>query len=520
MWRPQEDLNRVHKKPHVTKIESKGRPDALIAAEAWRRHLLRNDSELVDRCFGQLKSHVTCTNCGNESVTFDVYSSLSLPLPVRTTRPITVIVQLLPLSSLPVKLDIDVEIGATMKQFEKLLVKRLAELRLLDLSTIGLSESTISMGQTSPADSGDESTRAAAMEVEEGSRTCTTDASKASSPLASDPYDAFELVAHPLKDGIACAASTASAVAEAEMEGALTTDGSDGAYVTVFSEDRMDDSHTSGSSSPMPCPSEDLPVAEAALAQDFPPKLRDPALPQPPSQSAGVSVTRTGPVFHLGTLFTTKHSSVFKHYNAAEHGSTAVHTFVGRNDNLMAFQLEHWAPEVRSTHHHYSSYRSTPAAVYDPADDTCAYAAVDVCMGSKVVSQYNNYERIEFGGYPYRLALPVNCTSLHVHQQVAALSRRFLKEESPYCSSGLSDLPYSLVVTSSYGGAAAKRTVEVNDEVFVPPAAGSEVLVVLWRSDFEEHVDQDQIDAVREPPVDADAAKGKTGRVTGCMRAW
>ena len=30
-------------------------------------------SEIVDRCFGLLRSHVTCTNCGYQSVTFDPY---------------------------------------------------------------------------------------------------------------------------------------------------------------------------------------------------------------------------------------------------------------------------------------------------------------------------------------------------------------------------------------------------------------------------------------------------------------
>jgi UDP-N-acetylglucosamine 2-epimerase len=80
-----EDLNRIMKKPHVTKIESKGRDDVLISAESWRRFLLRNDSEIVDHYFGQLKSHVTCMNCKNVSVTFDEYLSLSLLVQVSVT---------------------------------------------------------------------------------------------------------------------------------------------------------------------------------------------------------------------------------------------------------------------------------------------------------------------------------------------------------------------------------------------------------------------------------------------------
>jgi hypothetical protein len=478
----------VIKKPHVTKIESKGRPDAQIAAESWRRYLLRNDSELVDRCFGQMKSHVTCTSCGNESVTFDVYSSLSLPLPIRTTRPITIIAQLLPLTSLPVKFDMEVEIGATMRQFEKAFVDKLVELKLLGLSSTA-HESTASMGQTSPADSADGSTTPAitiTMDVEDGSRTCTTDVSKASSPSANDTYESFELVGHPLKAGIA----------------ETVQSGSDAAYVTVFEDDdRMDDSHTSASTSPLPCPSEDLPVAEAVLA----------GLSDPSKQNPTTAVrARTGPHFHFGTLFATRHSSIFKYYNSAESGATAVHSFIGRNDSLVAFQLEHWAPEVRSVPHYSTSYNRAPPTVYDPADADCGYVAVEVCMGSKVVSQYSSYERIEYGGYPYRLSLPENCTNTYVHKQIATLSRRFLKEDSPYCTSGLSSLPYTVMVTSHYGSAQGRRTIPVDDEVFQLPAASSEVLAVVWNSDFEEHVDQDQVDAVRSPAVD-EVAKTKAG---------
>jgi len=117
----------VVKKPHVSKIESKGRPDSIIANESWRRYLLRNDSSVVDSCFGQLKSHVTCTNCGNESVTFDEYSSLSLPLPVRNTKCISMVVQLLPLGSVPLRLELEVEVTATMGQLQGILVARLQQ---------------------------------------------------------------------------------------------------------------------------------------------------------------------------------------------------------------------------------------------------------------------------------------------------------------------------------------------------------------------------------------------------------
>jgi ubiquitin C-terminal hydrolase len=63
------------------------RPDAEVADEAWARFLKRNQSIIVDHLFGQLKSHITCTHCGHSSVTFDPFSSLSVPLRGVPTMP-------------------------------------------------------------------------------------------------------------------------------------------------------------------------------------------------------------------------------------------------------------------------------------------------------------------------------------------------------------------------------------------------------------------------------------------------
>ena len=78
-----EDLNRVKKKPYVENIEGGDgkHTDEEVATEAWTRHLKRNDSVIVDKCQGLLKSHLTCPACNHQSVTFDPYMSLSLPLP-------------------------------------------------------------------------------------------------------------------------------------------------------------------------------------------------------------------------------------------------------------------------------------------------------------------------------------------------------------------------------------------------------------------------------------------------------
>jgi len=76
-----EDLNRVTKKPYVEFPPRNGRSDEQLAAEQWRIHLLRNKSIIVDLLQGQLRSSVSCKTCKEESVTFDPFMTLSLPLP-------------------------------------------------------------------------------------------------------------------------------------------------------------------------------------------------------------------------------------------------------------------------------------------------------------------------------------------------------------------------------------------------------------------------------------------------------
>lgn len=77
-----EDLNRVMEKPYSELKDSNGRPDKVVAAEAWLQHHGRNQSVIIDLFYGQLKSKVSCMCCGRESVRFDPFSLLSLPLPV------------------------------------------------------------------------------------------------------------------------------------------------------------------------------------------------------------------------------------------------------------------------------------------------------------------------------------------------------------------------------------------------------------------------------------------------------
>ena len=76
-----EDLNRVKKKPYVESVESKGRTDEEVARESWMAYTQRNQSIIVDLMTGQYKSKVVCPDCDRESITFDPFTTVSLPIP-------------------------------------------------------------------------------------------------------------------------------------------------------------------------------------------------------------------------------------------------------------------------------------------------------------------------------------------------------------------------------------------------------------------------------------------------------
>ena len=80
-----EDLNSVTKKPYIEMKDSNGRPDAVVAKEFWDALNLRDNSIFVKLFYGQLKSRVNCSICGNISITFDPYNVLSVPIPRQST---------------------------------------------------------------------------------------------------------------------------------------------------------------------------------------------------------------------------------------------------------------------------------------------------------------------------------------------------------------------------------------------------------------------------------------------------
>ncbi|XP_062238678.1 ubiquitin carboxyl-terminal hydrolase 15-like isoform X2 [Platichthys flesus] len=85
-----EDLNRIRKKPYIQLKDANGRPDKVVAEEAWENHIKRNNSIIVDIFHGLFKSTLVCPVCSKVSVTFDPFCYLTLPLPMKKERTLEV----------------------------------------------------------------------------------------------------------------------------------------------------------------------------------------------------------------------------------------------------------------------------------------------------------------------------------------------------------------------------------------------------------------------------------------------
>ena len=77
-----EDLNSISQKPYI-EIEEKRKDeeDEDASKRWWEKHLLRENSIIVDLFHGQFKSTITCNYCDRVAVSFDSYIFLSLPIP-------------------------------------------------------------------------------------------------------------------------------------------------------------------------------------------------------------------------------------------------------------------------------------------------------------------------------------------------------------------------------------------------------------------------------------------------------
>ena len=79
-----DDLNRVTNKQYKELKEKQNNESIDEASNRfWEYHKSRENSIIVDLFHGQYKSSIKCLTCGNESITFDTYMNLQLPLPTK-----------------------------------------------------------------------------------------------------------------------------------------------------------------------------------------------------------------------------------------------------------------------------------------------------------------------------------------------------------------------------------------------------------------------------------------------------
>ncbi|XP_006833978.1 PREDICTED: ubiquitin carboxyl-terminal hydrolase 2 isoform X3 [Chrysochloris asiatica] len=77
------EVNRVTVRPKVNPENFDHLPDDEKGRQMWRKYLEREDSRIGDLFVGQLKSSLTCTDCGYCSTVFDPFWDLSLPIAKR-----------------------------------------------------------------------------------------------------------------------------------------------------------------------------------------------------------------------------------------------------------------------------------------------------------------------------------------------------------------------------------------------------------------------------------------------------
>jgi ubiquitin C-terminal hydrolase len=91
-----EELNIRMKKPYIEKPSSNRREESELAVECWANFLHRNWSFIAFLFYGQMKSRLVCNICHNERISFDEFSTLSLPLPESSLINFKLIINLLP----------------------------------------------------------------------------------------------------------------------------------------------------------------------------------------------------------------------------------------------------------------------------------------------------------------------------------------------------------------------------------------------------------------------------------------
>jgi ubiquitin C-terminal hydrolase len=502
-----EDLNRIHHKPHVQKIESKGRKDIIISSESWRRFLLRNDSKLVDSFFGQLKSHVTCCSCQNVSVTFDEYSSLSLPIPIKNTRIFSILVHLLPFGqTLPLKVSIEVEVTTPMSELKKILIDRLIELEIFPKLS-----STLSSKNQSPFPSSNHLPLPPSAVSSSSKRNGTI-------PSSTVPIIPISLSSH--NDNNGNSGNTDDGYEMIASPTMITDDegSSNNTMMMKASDSEENGFHLVSDTSLLPSSSTTMEVE------------RGDAVSTPMSTSSFTSTTNKAFYdsfhFHFAIVFGSRPGTVFKNYNPSDNSSTAISSFITRNDTLVAFQLEYPVKPFKSTSYSYTSYgkKNKFDDEEEEEDDDKVITggggggeqgegkkrkklipyAMDLAMGTKSTSTYSyNNAKLEITSYPYRVSFPSkdNLTNHDIHLLVRQFSRRFLNDDDDalLSSEDQTAWPYELVVTTAFASN-VKREIPDDMTPFEPLVEGNEILLICWSATAikNKFLNEEQLRLVKE----------------------
>jgi ubiquitin C-terminal hydrolase len=91
-----EEVNLRMKKPYIENPESEDRQVMELGLEYHANSLRRDWSFFFFTFYGLSRSSINCITCNRESITFETFSSISLPLPEPAHTVISIIVHRLP----------------------------------------------------------------------------------------------------------------------------------------------------------------------------------------------------------------------------------------------------------------------------------------------------------------------------------------------------------------------------------------------------------------------------------------
>lgn len=124
----QEDLSRIKKKPYIEKPESTDDmvhdPEAVkeMADKVWDITRKRDDSVIADLFTGMYQSTLKCPECGKVSITFDPFTNLTLPLPMKQMWSATI--KFFPLNDVPVKIEVDMPKNSSIEELKEFISVR------------------------------------------------------------------------------------------------------------------------------------------------------------------------------------------------------------------------------------------------------------------------------------------------------------------------------------------------------------------------------------------------------------